>query len=142
MYKFHPDTPTRNLNCCRLMLIDNPYVQSKKLDVDDIFSEMKSESELFEDKFLKLRKNDKLPIAIFSGGQDSKNVTNSHKKEGGFEIIIHELITGMKLMEIDSHFGPVNTLGCLFDVPILASGSEDSSVMMYNIYDYIKFHDK
>jgi len=142
MYKFHPDSPTRNLNCCRLMLIDNPFINTKKLNVDDLFNETKNEVELFEDKFLKLRKNDKLPIAIFSGGQDSKQVTTTHKKEGGFEIIIHELITGMKLIDIDSHFGPVNTLGCLFDIPILASGSEDSSVMMYNIYDYIKSHEK
>jgi len=138
LYKFHPENPTRNINSCRLMLIDNPFVPKKKLDVDELFSNNKDEVELLEDKYLKLRKNDKLPIAVFSGGQDSKIVTTTHKSEGGFEIFAHELITGSELLNFTSHFGPVNALGCTMKSVVLASGSEDATVRLYNIEEYIK----
>lgn len=138
IYKFHPENPTRNINSCRLMLIDNPFLSKKKVDVDDLFSNNVDVGDLLEDKFLKLRKNDKLPLALFSGGQDSKLVTTTHKNEGGFEIVVHELSTGMQLLNFQSHFGPVNTLGCLLENKTLASGSEDSSVRIYNIEEYLK----
>lgn len=75
---------------------------------------------------------------MFSGGQDSKLVTNTHKEEGGFEILAYELETGVRLLNIESHFGPVTALGCLPYNQTLISGSEDSSVRTYEIYDYIK----
>lgn len=133
--KFHPDNPTRNLNACRIMLIDNPF-KEKKINVDDLFNTMGND--LLEDKYFLLRKHDKLPIAVYSGGQDSKLVTTTHANEGGFEIVCSELITGMQLLNLPSHFGPVNVLGCIMGSSMLASGSEDSTVRLYDIFEYIK----
>lgn len=134
-FKFHPENPTRNLNTCKIMLIDNPFLQKKNVDLDMLFD---NGIDSIEDKFINLRKADKLPIAIFSGGQDSKLVTTTHKNEGGFEIVVHDLLFGAQLLYFESHFGPVNTLGCSSSKSLFASGSEDSSVRLYNIEEYLK----
>lgn len=138
LYKFRPENPTRNINTCRLVLINNPFKEKKKVDVDDLFNDKVDESQLLQDKYLKLRNNDKLPLALFSGGQDSKLVTTTHKNEGGFEIFVCELLTGIELLSFESHFGPVNSIGCLLESPIVASGSEDATVRVYNVEDYIR----
>jgi len=117
------------------MLIDNPFLQKKNVDLDMLFD---NGIDSIEDKFINLRKADKLPIAIFSGGQDSKLVTTTHKNEGGFEIVVHDLLFGAQLLYFESHFGPVNTLGCSSSKSLYASGSEDSSVRLYNIEEYLK----
>jgi len=137
LHKFYPLNPTRNINCCRIMEIQNPFKNSKKVNVDDLFNEESNDADILDDKFIKLRKKDILSLAIFSGGQDSKLVTTTHKDEGGFEIIGHDLETGLEVLNLVSHFGPVNTLGCLPNSPILSSGSEDSSVRLYNIEEII-----
>lgn len=139
LFKFYPENPTRNINCCRLVEIQNPFKEcKKKVNIDDLFDNNLDDNDLLEDKFLKIRKNDKLPLAVFSGGQDSKLVTTTHKKEGGFEIIAHELLTGMQVLNLESHFGPVNSISCLLGSNTLASGSEDSSVRLYDLFGIIK----
>lgn len=139
IHKFNPTNPTRNINCCRLMEISNPFYCQKKVDLDKLFIDEKILSDNNDnDKFKDLRSKEKLRLAVFSGGQDSKLVTNTHKEEGGFEILAYELDTGVRLLNIESHFGPVTALGCLPYNQILISGSEDSSVRTYEIYDYIK----
>ena len=137
IHKFNPTNPTRNINCCRLMEIDNPFYNHQKVDLDQLFIDEKIKTD-DNDKFKNLRSNVKLRLALFSGGQDSKLVTNTHKEEGGFEILAYELETGVRLLNIESHFGPVTALGCLPYNQTLISGSEDSSVRTYEIYDYIK----
>jgi WD40 repeat protein len=138
-FKFHPDTPSRNLNACRLMLIENPFFSKKKVEVDELFN---TGEESLEDRFVNLRKEEFLPIAIFAGGQDSKLVTTTHGNEGGFEIIVHELLFGSRLLYFQSHFGPINALGISVDKFWLASGSEDATVRLYNMDDYIRSIDK
>jgi len=137
-FKFHPESPTRNLNSCRLMLINNPFFDKKKVNVEDLFT---SGENCLEDKFNLLRKECKLPIAVFAGGQDSKLVTTTHPKDGGFEIIVHELIQGNQLLYFQSHFGPINALGTAGLSTWLASGSEDSTVRLYNIEEYLRMLD-
>jgi len=135
VFKFHPENPTRNLYACKLMLVDNPFAIKKKFNLDYVFSKA---FDRVEDPYTSLRNEPKLPIAVFTGGQDSKLVTTTHKKEGGFEIVVHELIDGAQLLYFASHFGPVNALGCVKDKALLASGSEDATVRLYNLYDYLK----
>lgn len=144
LFKFHPTEPTRNLNTCCLMTIDNPFLsledeQEKNIliDVDNLFEEGIGS---LDDKFKHLRKEQKLHLAVFSGGQDSKLVTTTHTKEGGFEVIAHDLVKGSRVLNLEAHFGPVNAICCSKD-GILASGAEDSTVKVYSICDYLKSQD-
>lgn len=137
LYKFHPENPTRNINSCRLMIIPNPFANKKKVNVDDLF--VSGEDEIWIDKFKALRQEQKLPLAVFGGGQDSKLVTTTHPKDGGFEIIVHELVEGSQLLYFQSHFGPINALGCSTnEKACFASGSEDATVRLYNLDEYIR----
>lgn len=133
--KFHPNNPTRNINCCRLLTVNNPFLTEKKIDVDDLFSN--DNNELLEDKFIKLRKFEKISLAIYSGGQDSKLVTTTHQNEGGFEIIINEIYTGIEILNFKSHFGPVNALGSDNLKGLFASGSEDAILKLYDLNNLI-----
>jgi WD40 repeat protein len=133
--KFNP-TPTRNINCCRLVTVNNPFLTQKKIDVDDLFSSSEN-NELLEDKYIKIRKLEKISLAIYSGGQDSKLVTTTHQNEGGFEIIINEVTTGIEILNFKSHFGPVNALGSDNSNGLFASGSEDAIIKLYELNNLI-----
>lgn len=136
-FKFNPDNPNRNINSCKIMVIDNPFKTEKKVDIDDAFNNV--DNHAFDDKYSYLRNLTKLPLAIFGGGQDSKLVTTTHGKDGGFEMIIHELIEGRQLIYFPSHFGPINGIGISpKDYNWIASGSEDSTVRLYNIQECLK----
>jgi len=129
--KTPPETSTLASSCSLTTLLQ----LKKKFNLDYVFSKA---FDRVEDPYTSLRNEPKLPIAVFTGGQDSKLVTTTHKKEGGFEIVVHELIDGAQLLYFASHFGPVNALGCVKDKALLASGSEDATVRLYNLYDYLK----
>ncbi len=144
--KLHPQNPTRNLNTCRLAKVDNPdYPGEKftnvnnlidvnfqpevlKLDLDNMFS-----SEKITTKAVQIKKQ--LVLAILSGGQDSKDVTTTNQKEGGFEILIYDAIEGDLRGNFLTHFGPVNALAVSGDM--LASGAEDATVRIYKIQNYL-----
>jgi len=84
----------------------------------------------------KSKKKEKfITLAIISGGQDSKLVTTTNAKEGGFEIIIYNAIQGNELANFQAHFGPVNTLSSFNN--ILASGAEDATVRLHKIDSYL-----
>lgn len=93
------------------------------------------ENENDVEKTKKYKNKKQIVLAIVGGGQDSKFVTTTTQKEGGFEIIIYNVFTGEKLAEFLDHFGPINTLAVHKN--ILASGGEDSSVKVHDIEHYL-----
>jgi WD40 repeat protein len=158
--KFHPLNPTRRINACKFALIKNDSnhinaddvncskidvnnmfdvsktVESKKreivsLDVDNIFN---LSIDTVAQSIPKSKKTEKL-IAIITGGQDSKLVTTTNQKEGGFEIIVYDALDGNELTNFESHFGPVNTLAVYEN--ILASGAEDATVRLHKLDQYL-----
>jgi WD40 repeat protein len=145
--KFKPTNPVRNLNSCQIAVINNPYYiapgMEKGISIDTLFdlntmdlTKLKYIDNQEDNENAKKYKNKKqIVLAIVGGGQDSKFVTTTEKKEGGFEIIIYNTFTGEKLAEFLEHFGPINTLAV--NKNILASGAEDATVKVYEIENYI-----
>lgn len=158
--KFHPLNPTRRINACKFAVIKNITNQkvaentnNSKIDVNN-FNELNKTSECKKREIVSIdvdnifnlsidtvmqpsqnnNKNEKL-IAIITGGQDSKLVTTTNQKEGGFEIIIYDALEGNELTNFESHFGPVNTLAVYDNV--LASGAEDATVRLHKLEQYL-----
>ena len=145
--KFKPINPVRNLNSCKIAVIDNPYYvapgMEKGISIDTLFdlntmdlTKLKYIENSEDNENIKKYKNKKqIVLAIVGGGQDPKFVTTTEKKEGGFEIIIYNTFTGEELSQFLEHFGPINTLAIYKNM--LASGGEDSTVKVYEIEKYL-----
>lgn len=109
---FEPKNPVRNLNTCKI----SPLFGLKDSDDDGKYH------------------------AVVAGGQESRNVTNTTSREGGFEILIYNLMYGEEIGAIHAHFGPVNTVAFSPNGKYLASGSEDSSVKIHKLEpDYYSY---
>ena len=104
MSELFPQNPVRNINAC----IFNPLISS-----DD-------------EKVVKYH-------AFIAGGQESREVTTTASKKGGFETLIYDCMFGEELGAIQGHFGPVNALAISSDGELLASGSEESSIRVHRI---------
>ena len=104
MSELFPENPVRNINACR-------------------FSPLISEE---DEKKVKYH-------AFIAGGQESRDVTTTTSKKGGFETLIYDCMFGCELGAILGHFGPVNALAISSDAELLASGSEESSVRVHKI---------
>jgi translation initiation factor 3 subunit I len=104
METLYPDNPTRNINACRF----SPFVACEDEDKAKYH-------------------------AFIAGGQESRDVTTTHAKKGGFECLIYNIIDGTELGAILGHFGPINALAITNDGELLASGAEESSVRVHRI---------
>ena len=104
MSELFPENPVRNINACR-------------------FSPLISEE---DEKKVKYH-------AFIAGGQESRDVTTTTSKKGGFEALIYDCIFGCELGAILGHFEPVNSLAISSNAELLASGSEESSVRVPRI---------
>ena len=147
MNKFKPINPVRLLNSCQIAVIDNPYYvvpgMKSEISIDTLFdlntmdiTKLRYfENDADKEKAQKFKNKKQIVLACVGGGQDSKFVTTTQQKEGGFEIIIYNVFTGEKLAEFLDHFGPVNTLAVYKD--IICSGGEDSSVKVHDIKHYL-----
>ena len=147
MHKFKPTNPVRLLNSCQIAVIDNPYYivpgMQRGISIDTLFDLNTMDLNklvYFEngtncEKAKKYKNKKQIVLAIVGGGQDSKFVTTTEQKEGGFEIIIYNVFSGEKLAEFLDHFGPINTLAVRDNY--LASGGEDSSVKVHDIKHYL-----
>ena len=157
--KFHPINPTRRINACKFATIkqttttnESENVNYSKIDVNSLFdintasqAQKRETVSIGVDNFFNLSNNlvqsNSIPakkeklVAIITGGQDSKLVTTTNQKEGGFEIIIYCALEGTELTNFESHFGPVNTLA-VYD-NILASGAEDATVRLHKLDQYL-----
>lgn len=134
--QFHPVNPVRNLNACRIAVINNPYYangNSGVINLDNLF-------DLNDDFFsvgsnVRFGKNKEIILAIVSGGQDNKFVTTTNQKEGGFDIIVYNSMNGEQLASFLDHFGPVNSLSV--NGKLLASGAEDATVRLHKLEVYL-----
>ena len=145
--KCKPTNPVRLLNSCQIAVIDNPYYvipgMQRGISVDtlfdlntmDISKLVYFENEKDREKAKKFRNKKQIVLAIVAGGQDSKFVTTTEQKEGGFDIIIYNAFTGEELAKFLEHFGPINTLAVHGNM--LASGGEDSSVKVHDIKHHV-----
>jgi len=104
MSELFPQNPVRNINACRF----NPLISSE------------------DEKVIKYH-------AFIAGGQESRDVTTTTSKKGGFETLIYDCMYGEELGAVLGHFGPVNALAVSSDGEILASGSEESSIRVHKI---------
>lgn len=147
--KFSPSNPTRNLNACKLAIIPNPYYTipgiSKKISIETLFdvnnlelsdfNHFLDENDDTNEKKEKYGNKKEIILAICSGGQDSKFVTLTDQKQGGFEVIIYNCLSGEKIVDFLDHFGPVNSLAGFQKT--LASGAEDATVRIHDLEHYL-----
>ena len=144
--KIQPQNPKRNLNACKIGIIRNPYyripgINNGLINIDNLFDLNEDINTLIENENVsnvdisKYGESKEIIIAIVSGGQDSKFVTTTNQKEGGFDIIMYNVMNGQELTSFIDHFGPVNTLAIKGN--ILASGAEDATVRIHNIEHYL-----
>lgn len=82
-------------------------------------------------------KDKEISFSIISGGQDSKLVTTTNQKEGGFDVLIYNSRTGELIVNFQDHFGPINTLACNDNAKLLASGAEDATIRIYKLENYL-----
>jgi translation initiation factor 3 subunit I len=104
IHTLHPQDPTRNLNSCK---------------VSPLFSQGNEEEEKYH--------------AVVAGGQESRDVTTTHAKKGGFELLIYNVMYGEELGAIQGHFGPVNTISFGPTGRLLASGAEDATIRLHKL---------
>jgi len=105
---YEPKNPVRNINACR---------------ISPLFSLGSGEDDGY--KF----------HCAFAGGQESRDVTTTTSREGGFEILLYNMMFGEEYGAIHAHFGPVNTLAFSPNGKLLASGSEDASIKVHKLDD-------
>ena len=82
-------------------------------------------------------KDKEISFSIISGGQDSKLVTTTNQKEGGFDVLIYNSVTGEEMVKFQDHFGPINTIACNQNAKIMASGAEDATIRLYKLENYL-----
>ena len=102
---FKPDNPVRNINAGKISPLFNPDLPEKN----------------------------QLRHCFIGGGQDSKDVTFTKSTEGGFEILIYDMITGEEVGSISGHFSPINALAISNSGKIIVSGGEEATVRLHTL---------
>ena len=105
------------------------------LDIDILFNSSYIEEE--KKSFGLSTKDKEIGFCFICGGQDSKLVTTTNQKEGGFDVLVYNTFTGEEIIKFQDHFGPINTLACNQISKLLASGAEDSTIRIYKLEKYL-----
>lgn len=105
IHEFCPDNPNRLINSGKISPLFNPDLPEK----------------------------DQLYHCIIGGGQESKNVTFTKASEGGFEVLIYDMITGQEVGSITGHFSPVNAIAISNSGKIVVSGAEEATIRLHNM---------
>jgi len=100
---FKPENPLRNINSGKISPLFNPSLPEK----------------------------DQLRHCILGGGQESRNVTFTKSNEGGFEVLIYDMITGEEVGSINGHFSPINSIAISHNGKIIVSGGEEATVRFH-----------
>lgn len=74
---------------------------------------------------------EQLRHCIIGGGQESKTVTFTSASEGGFEILIYDMITSEEMGSIGGHFSPINSIAVSNNGNIIVSGAEEGTARMH-----------
>lgn len=104
LHTMFPQNPTRNLNSCKI-------------------SPLFSIGDNLEERF----------HCALAGGQESRDVTTTHAKKGGFEILFYNMMYGEELGAVQGHFGPINTLAFGPNGKVIASGAEDATIRVHKL---------
>jgi translation initiation factor 3 subunit I len=104
IHTLHPKDPTRGLNSCK---------------ISPLFTHTDEEEAKYH--------------ALIAGGQESRNVTTTHAREGGFDVLFYNIMYGEELGAVQGHFGPVNTLAFGPNGRIFASGAEDATIRVHKL---------
>ena len=122
----------------------NPNADKKtgeiiNLDIDSLFNSAQPSKDTVTPKIKGgiTAKDKELCFSIMGGGQDSKLVTTTNQKEGGFDTLIYNSITGDLVANFQDHFGPINTLAVNENAKLLASGAEDATIRIYKLENYL-----
>lgn len=110
------------------------------LDIDSLFNSGSASKETVsacKSKAGISNKDKEICFSIISGGQDSKLVTTTNQKEGGFDTLIYNSFTGDLIANFQDHFGPINTLAVNEHAKLLASGAEDATIRIYKLENYL-----
>jgi len=67
------------------------------------------------------------------GGQDAKDVAETGKQKGGFDMKLNNIIYNEQLANIKGHFGTVHSVAFSPDGMSFASGSEDGYVHVHRM---------
>jgi len=100
---FEVDNPIRNINSGKISPLFNPELSEK----------------------------DQIRHCFIGGGQDSGSVTFTSSKEGGFEILIYDMILGEEVGSISGHFSPINSIAVSNSGRLVVSGGEEATVRVH-----------
>jgi WD40 repeat protein len=107
MNEFVATAPKRALNVCKM--------------IPDIQNICQRDTEQSNSKF----------HVFFAGGAESQNVALT--KEGGFEIVLFNLLEDSQVGKIEGHFGPVNCIAVSQNGKSIVSGGEDSMIRVWGV---------
>lgn len=126
--------PSNNIN-------NNSSINNKENNNNNKTKSKDKEKEIQEIKKLSINKKDKeLSFSLISGGQDSKLVTTTNQKEGGFDTLTYNSFNGEQISIFQDHFGPINTLAVNENAKLIASGAEDATIRIYKLDNFVLNH--
>lgn len=115
---FDPET----LDIINIFSVDKPKRNINSGKISPLFNPLLSESEQLRHCFI-------------GGGQEAGKVTFTGTKEGGFEILIFDMITGEEVGSVGGHFSPINSIAVSNSGGFVVSGGEEGTIRFHILND-------